>query len=128
MGSLWLFDGYEGDPIGLSNDMVLKAGRATVMGYSTDFDHMLVLDGVFDPEKPSYRGSRGWMKSLRLNGQELIVRDLVETLMNANFQHHYPVAYGDLTDVALELGAWLGIQPIERKPYSPRLTWQSEIS
>ncbi len=104
MQSLWLFDGYEGNPIGLHNDMVLRPGRATVMGFTTNFDRMLVLDGAFDNSKASYVGSRGWFRSLRLNGEPVRVRDLVQTLMASGFQHHYPVAYGNLAAPSLELG------------------------
>jgi hypothetical protein len=101
---------------------VLKPGLATVMGFTTDFDSMLVMDGVFDNAKPSYVGSRGWFKSIRLNGESISVRDLVQTLMASGFQHHYPVAYGDLAAASLELAAWLGMQSIRRQPYAPYLT------
>ncbi len=122
MGSLWLFDGYGGDPIGLHNDLVLKPGLATVAGFSTDFDRMLVLEGVFDNKKPSYKGSRGWLKSLQLNREPISAPDLVETLMSSGYQHHYPVAYGGLGAGALELAAWLGIRPIQAQAYQPWLS------
>jgi hypothetical protein len=121
MGSLWLFDGYEGDPIGLHNDLVLKPGLATVAGFSTDFSRMLVLEGTFDNKKPSYKGSRGWLKNLQLNRKPISAPDLVETLMASGYQHHYPVAYGGLGAGALELAAWLSIRPIQAQAYQPWL-------
>jgi L-fucose isomerase-like protein len=119
--SLWLFDGPDGKSTGLHNDLVLKPGAATVLGFTTDFEGMLILDGVIDNTKPSYMGSRGWLKDLRLNGEELPVKDLVQTLMVSGYQHHYPFAYGYLFEAGLELCSWLGIQPIAREKYTTYL-------
>lgn len=121
MQSLWLFDGYGADPIGLHNDLVLKPGAATVMGFTTNFARMLILDGVFDNSRESYVGSRGWFRQLRLNTEPISVRDLVQTLMASHFQHHYPVVYGQLAETCLELAAWLGVAPIRRQHYTPYL-------
>jgi hypothetical protein len=121
MQSLWLFDGYGGQPIGLHNDMVLKPGQATIMGFTTGFDRVLVLDGVLDNSRPGYAGSRGWLKALRLNAEPVSTQDLVETLMHSGYQHHYPVVYGEHSGAALELAAWLGSTPIEKRLYTPYL-------
>ena len=121
MQPLWLFDGYEGEPIGLHNDLVMKPGAATVMGFTTDFSQMLILDGKIDNRKPSYTGSRGWLTGVRLNGESVSIPDLMQTLMATGFQHHYPVAYGNLVNESLELAAWLGMVPIEKRPYTPYL-------
>jgi L-fucose isomerase-like protein len=117
MGPLWLFDGYEGEPIGLHNDLVLKPGAATVMGFTTDFQRMLIMDGIIDNEKPGYVGSRGWMSEIHLNGENIDTRDLVETIMSSNYQHHYPLIYGEYAPASMELAAWLGIRLIQRRNY-----------
>jgi L-fucose isomerase-like protein len=122
MQSLWLFDGYGGGGIGLHNDLVLRPGQATVFGFTTDFERVLVLDGRLDNRKPGYVGSGGWLRDLRLNGEAATVPDLIETLMGSGYQHHYPLAYGDLSGAALELAAWLGMRPIEAQRYRPYLT------
>ncbi|MGC9397524.1 MAG: hypothetical protein ACP5HM_00125 [Anaerolineae bacterium] len=121
MGSLWLFDGYEGPPMGLRNDLVLRPGPVTVMGFTPDFARMLVLDGRIADEAPPYVGSRGWLTDLRLNGKAVTVPELVETLMHAHFQHHYPLVYGDFTAASLELAAWLDVAPIAARRYTPYL-------
>jgi hypothetical protein len=118
MQSLWLFDGAENRQIGLHNDLTLRPGAASVVGFTVDYDRMLVLDGVIDNTKPGYTGSRGWFKTMRLNTQPVSAVDLVQTLMVSGFQHHYPFAYGDLAEPALELCAWLGIQPLPIEPYT----------
>ena len=117
MGPLWLFDGYEGESIGLHNDLVLKPGAATVMGFTTDFQRMLILEGSIDNKKPSYVGSRGWMKDIHLNGENIDTRDLVETIMSSNYQHHYPLIYGEYAPASMEMAAWLGIRLIQRRNY-----------
>ncbi len=121
MQSLWLFDGYAGDGIGLHNDLVLKPGQATTFGFSTDFEQVLVLEGTLDNSKPSYVGSRGWYRDLQLNGESIALADLIETLIASGYQHHYPLAYGSLSHAALELAAWLGLRPIEARRYRPYL-------
>ena len=121
MKSLWLFDGPDGQRTGLHNDLVLKPGRGTVMGFTVDFDRMLVLDGVIDNQKPSYSGSRGWFCQLRMNAEPLTTADLVQSLMASGFQHHYPFVYGDLSETSLELCAWLGIVPVNVERYTAYL-------
>ena len=115
---LWLFDGQAPEPIGLHNDLVLRRGSATILGLTPGFDSMLVLAGEIDPDKPSYTGSRGWMRDLHINGMKVTTAELVQTIMTSGYQHHYPFAYGSLSDAALELAAWLGIQPIPLEPYT----------
>ncbi len=121
MQPLWLFDGYEGDPIGLQNNLVMKPGSVTVMGFTPDFARLMVMNGKIDNQKPSYIGSRGWLTDIRLNGDLIHIPDLIQTLMASGFQHHYPVVYDNLVDESLELAAWLGIKPIKKQPYTPYL-------
>jgi L-fucose isomerase-like protein len=118
MESLWLFDQPDQAPTGLHNDMVLRSGPGTVLGFSPEFDRMLLLEGVIDNTKPSYNGSRGWLKNLRLNTCPTNTAELVQTLMASGYQHHYPFAYGWLAEAGLELCAWLGIAPIAGIPYT----------
>jgi hypothetical protein len=118
MESLSQFDGPDGDKTGLHNDLVLRPGKASVVGFTVDFDRMLVLSGVIDNTKPSYNGSRGWLKELQLNGNHVTVPELVQTLMVSGYQHHYPFAYGDLVDAATELCCWVGIAPIATEKYT----------
>lgn len=122
MGSLWLFDANKDSPIGLRNDLVLKPGEVTIMGFTPDFEQLLVLTGQIDNLKTSYMGSRGWLRDLKLNDAPIALRDLVESLMASSFQHHYPLGYGDLAQASLELASWLGIGMIEAKRYKPYLS------
>jgi hypothetical protein len=87
------------------------------MGFSVDFQRMLVLNGVIDNAKPGYVGSRGWMSDIRLSDEDIDVPDLVETIMASNYQHHYPLIYGEYAPASMELAAWLGIRLIQRRNY-----------
>ena len=115
---LWLFDGPEGKQTGLHNDLVLKPGPATVLGFSADFNNMLLLGGRIDNTKPSYRGSRGWFKDLTINESAISTADLIQTLMVSGYQHHYPLAYGNLSQAGLELCGWLNINPLSVESYT----------
>jgi hypothetical protein len=121
MEPLYLFDGPQGEQTGMHNDLVLKPGKATVMGFTPDFDGMLVLDGEFDNQKPSYGGSRGWFRNMHINGTPSSVPELIETIMVSGYQHHYPVAYGNLAEASLELAAWLNLKLIQKQAYTPYL-------
>ena len=79
---------------------------------------MLILGGRIDNTKASYQGSRGWMKDLHLNGEAISIQDLVQTIMASGYQHHYPLAYGNLTAASLELCGWLGISPLQQETYT----------
>lgn len=118
MSRLWLFDSPEGERTGLHNDLVLKPGTGTVFGFTVDFDQLLILEGEIDNTKPSYMGSRGWFKNLRMNNRPISTNELIQTIMTSGFQHHYPFGYGALSEAALELATWLGIKPIEIEAYS----------
>ncbi|MBW6466790.1 MAG: hypothetical protein K0B06_09825 [Brevefilum sp.] len=117
MDSLWLFDDPAGKRMGLHNDLVLKAGQVTVMGFTPQLDQLLVFEGQIDPSKPSYKGSRGWLKDIRMDGEPIGIPGLVETLTRCGYQHHYPLAYGGLTPAVSEMAAYLGIPRVKAEAY-----------
>lgn len=118
MQPLWLFDGEDGTQTGLHNDLVLKPGKGSVLGFTTDFSEMLVLEGEIDNQKSSYIGSRGWLTDLHLNTEKITIPELIQTIMVSGFQHHYPFAYGVLGEAGLDFCSWLGIEPIKKAPYT----------
>lgn len=118
MKSLWLFDAPGDIGIGLHNDLVLQPGIVSVMGFNADFNRLLILGGTIDNLKPGYAGSGGWLRSIQLNGESIKTSDLIQTLMVSGFQHHYPLAYTDLSAAGLEICKWLGIEPLFIEPYT----------
>jgi len=81
---------------------------------------MLVMDGTIDNQKPSYIGSRRLdeIDSVMQLIQAVSVPEVIQSLMVSGYQHHYPLAYGDLAEAALELGSWLKVSPIAVEPYT----------
>ena len=102
----------------LIHDLVFKPQPVTFMRIAGEWDSMFLLDGqCLDRSKTSPDGSRGWIGSLRLNRQPIKTIDLVNTIMTHGFQHHYPMMAGDITDVCMEVAAWLNLKPLHTVPY-----------
>lgn len=98
--------------------MVFDGGAASVFRFSGDMESYLNLTGRFIGDcKESNCGSRGWMKDLKLNGKEIGALDFTNTILSGGFEHHYPVAWGDLSDEIAEMNHWLGIRPLKKIAY-----------
>ncbi len=117
MQSLWLFDNDPHAPLGLHNNLRLRPGPATVLGYYPDFSQLLVFEGELDNKKPSYTGSSAWMRDLHMQGKSLSNMDLVQTIMDSGYQHHYPLAHGKYEKPAHDLAHLLGMNIINTKSY-----------
>lgn len=116
-----LMEGPSGRRSGLHNDLVLRPGPGTILGLMPNMDKMFILEGSINPHKASYQGSRGWLKNLHLNLDPITTSEFVQTLMSSGFQHYFPFAYGSQSAAALELCAWLGIEPIKKQAYTSYL-------
>lgn len=111
-------DGKEINCCGVTRDMEFDPERITVFRFSQDFTRTFALEGCFlGREKASFLGSRGWLGSLKLNGEAISARDLVNTILTSGFEHHYPIAVGEYGDVIQEMTAWLGLDRIEKREY-----------
>jgi len=117
MQALWLFDGNSNAPIGLHNNMRLKPGAATILGFYPDIDRMLVFEGCLDNQKPSYTGSSAWIRDMSMCKIPLDCLDLVQTIMESGYQHHYPLAYGSYENAALELARILSLNVVKKIPH-----------
>ncbi len=105
-------------PSGVSSDLVLAPGPATVMRFTPAADRafLMSVDVVEGPTR-GYDGSRGWLANLHINEEPSDVPDLIETISYHGLPHHYPVALGDWGDVFRELAAWAGIEVLKKAPY-----------
>ena len=83
------------------------------------FENLFVLSGDLVTEKEGYAGSSGWLGNLRLNGEKIDLRDLMNTISVMRIGHHYPAGLGDLTNQLNELAGWLGLGVIGKVPYEP---------
>lgn len=116
---------------GITHDLVFTPGPVTIMRLTGEGDRLFLLDGRFiSRKKKSFFGSRGWLGNLRLNGEPISVRDLINTVLVQRFQHHYPIVRGIFTDEVMEMAAWLDMKltpKVEYRSYmqNSRFTVQS---
>lgn len=113
---------------GIVRDMEFDAGKASVFRFSGDMESYINLTGDFIGDvKESNCGSRGWFKNLKLNGKDIGALDFTNTILSGGFEHHYPVAWGDLGDEIAEMNKWLGIKPIGRINYENYLQDEEDM-
>ncbi|MEW5826092.1 MAG: hypothetical protein AB1778_04605 [Candidatus Bipolaricaulota bacterium] len=121
-------DAGEVRPAPAAFDAVLKATPFTLMRLTDGGNRLLLATGeTLGSRKPSPRGTRGWATGFRINGQEpASAMELVNTVMVNGFEHHFPLAMGDLSDAVMEFAAWMDVIPLDKVPYRNHLqlrTW-----
>jgi len=117
MQSLWLYDNDPHAPLGLHNNLRLRPGAATVLGFCPDFEQILTFDGTLDNKKSSYIGSSAWIRAMKMQGKPVACLDMVQTIMDSGYQHHYPLVHGEYERAVLDLAQLLGINVINSKLY-----------
>lgn len=110
---------WHGD--GVVADMRFKSGAITICTMDSSFENLFVVSGTMTDEKPGFAGSSGWVRDLRLNGEPIELRDLLNTIAVMRVNHHYPATYGDLTNQLNEFAAWMRMGVIEKVEYRPYL-------
>jgi len=103
---------------GIVRDMVFKPEHVTIARITGEGNKFFLAEGDFiDYEKKSFFGSRGWMGNLKLNGENISVRDFVNTVLVQRFQHHYPIISGNYSNEVMEAAAWLGMDFVNKVKY-----------
>lgn len=126
-GTLRLEDHFNPGPYNAETGWATKAPvcamqfddmRVSIMRFTYECSKMFLMDGeIFS--KPGHDGSGGWLRNTRLNGEDIQVRDLINTIMTRGYHHHYPLVKGDYIGALMELCYLLDLQLIERENYSP---------
>ena len=100
-------------------DMVLKPTPFTLMRLTDGGNRLLLATGeTLGEAKPSPRGTRGWAGKFKIKGEEPVsALEFTNTVLVSGFEHHFPLAMGDLSEAVMEFAAWMGIEPLERIPY-----------
>ena len=70
-------------------------------------------------DKEAYYGSSGWVTDLKMHGEPLSIKDLINTISVNRINHHYPTAFGDLTNELCEFANWKKIKILQKIPYKP---------
>lgn len=102
---------------GVVADMQFKPGKVTIATMDNDFDRLFILTGDV-MEKKAFEGSSGWVNHLKFNGEELTITDLINTISVNRVNHHYPTAYGDLTNELNEFANWKKMRILPKIPYT----------
>lgn len=104
---------------GVARDMVFDPMPATVFRFSGDMEKYIQVGGNFIGNvKDSFCGSRGWLKNITMNNEDISALDFANTILSSGFEHHYPVISGNFTEEITEMNAWLDIKPIKKIEYA----------
>lgn len=104
--------------VGIVNDMTFKSGPITITRITNEGTKIFLATGkIMDKKKKSYYGSGGWVSDLKIGFRSVSALDFVNTIMVNRVQHHFTLAFGNLTEEMIEMASWLQIQPLEAVPY-----------
>jgi len=119
-------DGTSG-PAPAAYDMVLRETPFTLMRLTDGGNRLLLATGeTLGDRKASPRGTRGWASGFKMRGEEPVsALEFVNTVVVSGFEHHFPLAIGDLSEAVLEFAAWMDIAPLETIPYRTYLQRRS---
>ena len=103
------------DPIDGTANFVRGLGQSAISVALAE-DGKVKVGVVYNPYREEYYEAAEGLGA-RLNGKPISARDFTNTILSSGFEHHYPIAWGDLSDEVAEMNAWLGIKPITKIPY-----------
>ncbi|MCP4400761.1 MAG: hypothetical protein GY801_26100 [bacterium] len=109
------------DGSGAVASMQFKPETVTICTMNNDFDNFFIMTGDVVADKEAYYGSSGWVTNLRMHGESLSIKDLINTISVNRINHHYPTAFGDLTNELCEFANWKKINILQKIPYQPYL-------
>ena len=117
------FDDKTGDDRdGPVTDLTFTPGPVTVFRFSGNGDRFFAFGGnIFETDKPSWEGSRGWVRDLTMYGRPISAGDLMNTILTGGLPHHFPMVLRDLSESVEEMAAWLGLRRAPRLPYADGL-------
>ena len=107
------------DGSGAVASMQFKPENVTICTMDNDFDNFFIMTGDVMPDKEAYYGSSGWVTNLKMHGESLSIRDLINTISVNRINHHYPTAFGNLTNELCEFANWKKINILKKVPYQP---------
>jgi hypothetical protein len=99
-------------------DVEFRASPLTVFRLARELDHFLYFTGRFlDSGKKAFSGSRGWAGDLALYKEPVKVLDLMNTIMDNFYAHHYPLVLADVGSCLEEMAWWLDLKRVPKAEY-----------
>jgi L-fucose isomerase-like protein len=99
-----------GNKKGLTNEFSLKAGRVTIAKLDQDIDghfRMLILPATAQDTEPFLRGN-----PLRVKFDSP-AEQVIETIMNKGFEHHYAVIHADVAEALEIYSKWMDFEIVK---------------
>lgn len=106
---------------GVVADLQFKPGPVTIAAMNDDFDNLFIMTGDVMANKEAFYGSSGWVNNLKMNNEEISVKELINTISVNRISHHYTTAFGDLTNELYEFASWTKMNILDKVPYKPYL-------
>jgi len=104
--------------VGPITDVLFRPGDLTVFRFTGEGENFYYFTGqVFNGEKKTFHGSRGWVKNLRLYDEPINVLDLMNTFLVNGLPHHYPMVLQDVGKYIEEFAYWKGLKKIRKTAY-----------
>jgi L-fucose isomerase-like protein len=103
-------------------DIIFTPGDVTVFRLTGESDYFYYFTGkVFNDNKKSFNGSRGWVNGLRLYDEAIASIDLANTILTNGIPHHFPMVLANVGKYLEEFAYWLDLKKIKRLDYKDYL-------
>ena len=104
--------------MGLSYDYYFKETHVTVARISDNGDGMFFFNGEITNDKcTGFTGTRGWIKNINFQGEQVSVLDLMDTVLTEGIEHHLVMAEGVCGNSFSEFAYWTGGKVIKPSRY-----------
>ncbi len=99
-------------------DMIFKPGDVTVFRICGQSDSFYYFTGrMMDTDKPSFDGSRGWVRDIKFYDKPAQVMDVANTLLVGGLPHHFPMVMENVDKYLEEFAYWMGLRRAKRYDY-----------
>ncbi len=100
---------FNRDGVGVVRDMHLAAGPATGFRLLSGGARAVIISGILaEPDEPDVDGVRGWLGTLRWDGEPRRAADVVAQVLDARLPHHLALVAGEHTEAVHELVVRIG--------------------
>ena len=108
----------EFENLGPVADMIFPKSVMTVFRLTGESDYYYYLTGkIFNKEKKSWDGFRGWINDLKLYCNQISAIDFMNTIFENNIPHHFAIVLKDVGKYIEEFTCWIDLKKVRRFDY-----------